>query len=240
MQTGKGYRPSDLISSFGKGRIAVNYFRKKLFSNIKKDSFCVMEAFKTNKQKLLNPDRFNIIKSNRTSNEIIYSGRLASGKNLFKWLECAKSILTTFPDATFSLFGEGPLKERLKKYSIRLGISEKVTFHGFEKNIENAYKQADLLLFLSEYESFGNVVIESILCGTPVVVSDIPSMKEIFENFPEFLVPLDKNIENNVLKKIENLSELKKSASRAAKEFQTRFSLTQHIKQFEIIYKDLK
>jgi len=189
----------------------------------------------------INPERFNTkTKNNQSSKKIIYSGRLTPGKNLFKWLECAKSISSTFPDATFSLYGDGPLKQRLINYSITLGISDKVIFHGFEKNIENAYQQADLLLFLSKYESFGNVVVESIFSGTPVIASDIPSMKEIFENFPEFLTLLDNNLENNVIEKIQNLPELKKSAGRAAKKFQTRFSLSRHIQQLETIYRGFK
>ena len=55
------------------------------------------------------------------------------------------------------------------------------------------------MMFLSEYELFGNAVVESILCGTPVIASDIPSLREIFRNYPQFLVPADGRMGSDIL-----------------------------------------
>jgi len=198
---------------------------------------------KTNIQVLYNPinnNRFKLYpKNNNKLHRIIYAGRLAKGKNLINWLNCAKNILSIYPEIDFILYGDGPLKEFLVQYAAQFGISQHVKFYGFIKNVENAYKQADLLLFLSEYESFGNVVVESILCGTPVIASKIPSMEEIFQNYPEFLVPLDNKLSENILTKLRNYDELKQLTLKASKEFNERFSIQNHIKQLNKIYKNV-
>ena len=54
MKTGKGYRPSDLISPFGKGFIVGNYLKRKAFKrNVDKDPFGVRSAVEFNKKKLM-------------------------------------------------------------------------------------------------------------------------------------------------------------------------------------------
>jgi glycosyltransferase involved in cell wall biosynthesis len=168
--------------------------------------------------------------------KIVYSGRLTKGKNLFKWIHVAEAINKKHPDICFEIYGDGPLRQSLQKLINERNLKEIVALKGFYKNAEEIYKNADLLLFLSEYESFGNVVVESILCETPVIAGSIPSMKEIFQNFSEFLISLDDNLEQNVLLKIEQIEFLSKLAKEAAEEFKERFSLEQHIRKVEKIY----
>lgn len=168
--------------------------------------------------------------------KIVYSGRLAKGKNLVRWLKVAESIHKIYPEIIFEIYGEGPLKRMLLAQIVDFNLEKIVILKGFSELPEKIYQQADLLIFLSEYESFGNVAVESILCETPVIVSAIPSMKEIFRNFPEFLVNLDENLEQNILLNIEQLESLRTLTKNAAKEFNERFSLNQHVKKIEEIY----
>ena len=180
-----------------------------------------------------NPKNRNL---NTRNLKIVYSGRLAQGKNLLKWTALAQIIHKKYPGFSFEIFGDGPLKETLEKVIVENNLKEFVSLKGFYKNPEEIYQKADLLLFLSEYESFGNVVIESILCKTPVIASAIPSMIEIFSNFPEFLVPLDDQLEDNVITKLEQYDELRNAAVRAAEEFRERFSVEQHINKVKELY----
>ncbi len=145
---------------------------------------------------------FNQVRKPGKPFNVIYVGRLTEGKNLFRWIDVAVAVHKERTESSFILYGDGPLREKLESYACNLGADEYITFSGHVEHIPEAYHQADLLLFLSEYESFGNVVVESILCGTPVIASDIPSMREIFNRYPQFLVSLDKNLEESVLAKI--------------------------------------
>lgn len=170
---------------------------------------------------------------------IIYVGRLAEGKNLFRWIDIAAEIHRVRSDARFHLFGDGPLKERLMEYSRAAATDDCLFFRGYVRDLSKIYTGADLMLFLSEYESFGNVVVESILYGTPVLAADIPSMREIFVNYPEFILPAGDQTAGMILKNIENLEELRRVTREAAREFRTRFSIEQHISGLLEVYDSL-
>ncbi len=167
---------------------------------------------------------------------IIYAGRLARGKNLFRWLDVAAAIAQKVPGCRFTLYGEGPLRPELESYAGQLEKGDAISFAGHWQDLPAAYQSADLLLFLSEFESFGNVVVESILCGTPVIASSIPSMKEIFADYPEFLIELEGDLGKNVLAKIAELPKLKAAALQARQAFAARFGKANHIASLTAIY----
>jgi len=70
--------------------------------------------------------------------------------------------------------GEGAQREYLEQESKRLNISEKVRFLGFanQSQLPSIYAASDLLVLPSEYEPFGMVVNEAMLCGCLVAASD--------------------------------------------------------------------
>jgi glycosyltransferase involved in cell wall biosynthesis len=70
--------------------------------------------------------------------------------------------------------GEGPLRETLEQKAQESGVADRVRFLGFvnQSQLPAVYHAADLLVLSSEYEPFGLVVNEAMLCGCPAVVSD--------------------------------------------------------------------
>ncbi len=136
------------------------------------------------------------------------------------------------------MYGTGPLEDELKHWIESYGpdIQEKINVKGYVENIENVYKNADLLLFLSAYESFGNVAVESILCGTPVVSFNIPSMKEIFKEYPEFLIENNEGFKESIFNKIRDIQELKRVATLASDNFSERFNTKIHVSKLGSIY----
>lgn len=165
-----------------------------------------------------------------------YAGRLVEGKNLFLWLKVAQRIISVFAQASFRLYGDGKLKDRLVRYCDELGIADRVKFEGFVKDISEAYGDCDLMLFLSERESFGNVVVESVLCGTPALVSDIPAFREIMVNWPQYIIPQDSHPEEAILEKIRHFEDLKRNLPAVKAEFKTRFSAAQHLEKISKLY----
>ena len=70
------------------------------------------------------------------------------------------------------ILGEGPERKRLDELSRRVGISPDTAFPGFVKNPYAFMAQADVFALPSPVEAFGNVVVEALACGTPVVATD--------------------------------------------------------------------
>jgi glycosyltransferase involved in cell wall biosynthesis len=70
--------------------------------------------------------------------------------------------------------GDGPLRTDLEAEAHALGVAHAVRFLGFvnQSNLPAVYRSSDVLVLPSEYEAFGLVVNEAMLCGCPVIVSD--------------------------------------------------------------------
>lgn len=78
------------------------------------------------------------------------------------------------PDAYLVYAGEGPMRPELQAEAANLGVAERVRFLGFanQSQLPAVYRASDLLVLPSEYEPFGVVVNEAMLCGCAVAVSD--------------------------------------------------------------------
>lgn len=168
-----------------------------------------------------------------------YAGRLVPGKNLFLWLSVAHKLSSDFRNIRFMVYGDGILKDDLMRRAGDLGISGLISFRGFSRDIASAYRECDMMLFLSERESFGNVVVESVLCGTPVIASDIPAFREILANWSYCLVPADDTAATHVAGKLRNLNLLRQNLPGMSSEFRERFSPEQHIFKISKIYETL-
>jgi len=70
--------------------------------------------------------------------------------------------------------GDGSLRQSLESAAKSLGVAERVRFLGFvnQSLLPEVYRAADVMVLPSEYEPFGVVVNEAMLCGCAVVVSD--------------------------------------------------------------------
>ena len=87
------------------------------------------------------------------------------------------------PDARLMFVGTGTGEADLRALAAELGVANQVVFAGFHPNPTPFYKTADLFVLSSDYEGFGNVIVEALACGTPVVSTDCPSgPAEILEN----------------------------------------------------------
>jgi glycosyltransferase involved in cell wall biosynthesis len=104
---------------------------------------------------------------------ILAVGRLVDQKD-FHTLFSAFAIAAKRCDARLILLGEGALRESLESQADLLGISDRVSMPGFQTNPLAFMKQASLLVMSSQYEGFGNVLVEALACGTPVVSTDCP------------------------------------------------------------------
>jgi glycosyltransferase involved in cell wall biosynthesis len=88
-----------------------------------------------------------------------------------------------YPEARLMLLGQGAKEATLRAMAAELGIADRVIFAGFRPDPTPFYKTADLLVLSSDYEGFGNVIVEALACGTPVVSTDCPyGPREILEN----------------------------------------------------------
>ena len=82
----------------------------------------------------------------------------------------------------YLICGNGELKEYLKNLAKELGVSDKVKFLGYRKDVLEIYKIADLFLFPSKREGLPCSLIEAMACGLPCVASDVRGNKDLLRS----------------------------------------------------------
>lgn len=112
-------------------------------------------------------------------------GRLAEWKGQHIFLEAARQVLAAGGRAEFliagsAMFGEADYEARLKKQVADAGIEKSVDFMGFVSDIPGLLNSLDILIHASTTpEPFGQVVIEGMAEGLPVVGTDGGGVREI-------------------------------------------------------------
>ncbi len=105
---------------------------------------------------------------------VIYVGRIAPEKNLDLAVRAFRAIKARHPGARFVLVGDGPARKPLA------AAHADFVFAGTRRGDELArhYASGDLFLFPSLSETFGNVTLEALASGVPVVAYDYGAARE--------------------------------------------------------------
>ena len=109
------------------------------------------------------------------------AGRLAGVKNYPLLIGAIAELKPTTPVHVWIL-GEGPERGRLEALAQERGVGSLVRLLGFQQNPWRYIARADVFALTSSYEGFGNVLIEAMACGTPVVATRSVGTVEIIED----------------------------------------------------------
>ena len=109
------------------------------------------------------------------------------------------SALAALPKAHLLLVGEGPDEAALRNLAERAGIAERVHFLGSVDHdlLPLLLSAADVMVLPSASEGLANVWIESLACGTPIVITDAGGAREVVTGRDAGLI-VDRNVESIV------------------------------------------
>lgn len=110
-----------------------------------------------------------------TDKTFISVGRLAAQKAQDRLLRAFALVYAEDSEARLLILGGGEDEAMLKALAGELGLAEAVTFLGFVHNPFYYMKRCRAFVLSSEYEGFGNVIIEAFACGIPVISTDCRS-----------------------------------------------------------------
>ncbi|TYS58225.1 N-acetyl-alpha-D-glucosaminyl L-malate synthase BshA [Sutcliffiella horikoshii] len=140
------------------------------------------------------------------------------------------------------LVGDGPEISVVCNLVKELGLKDKVLFLGKQENLEDLYSISDLMLLLSEKESFGLVLLEAMACGVPSVGTKIGGIPEVIDDGKTgYLSDVGdvEDIAENAVKILESATLHKKFAENAISRVKEHFSSQRIVEQYEDMYKQL-
>lgn len=114
-------------------------------------------------------------------------------KNVLRLLDIfAREVLPERPNATLALVGDGPDHDLFKEHARKLGVFGRCVFPG-EVRLQDTpawYRHADLFVYTSLSETYGQVVSEALWCGLPVIafVDDKGVSDQVIHESDGFLV----------------------------------------------------
>ncbi len=113
---------------------------------------------------------------------ILTVGRFKRQKNHALLIRSFKALLSDL-DARLMIVGTGEDEEAIKRLVLVEGVADRVFFAGQTDDTAPYYLSADLFVLSSDYEGFGNVIVEALAGGLRVVSTDCRSgPAEILEN----------------------------------------------------------
>jgi glycosyltransferase involved in cell wall biosynthesis len=109
---------------------------------------------------------------------LLYVGRVSREKDLDVLAAAYRRLRDQHLPIQLLVVGDGPYSEAFAK-----SLPEAI-FTGYltGKDLATAYASADVFVFPSTTDTFGNVILEAQACGLPVVVSDSGGPKELVED----------------------------------------------------------
>ena len=121
--------------------------------------------------------KFHPIVSKKYADRLIFVGRLNKQKNLFGLIDAVSKA-----NVVLDIFGDGELKEKLKLYAIKNGVT--VNFMGIVPNSElpqtlNHYRY---FIIPSFYEGMPKALLEAMACGLVCIGTDVLGINEVIDD----------------------------------------------------------
>lgn len=123
---------------------------------------------------------------------IVYLGRLQKYKGVQLALHALVRVRETLPDVRMVVIGDGPYRTALERQARTLGVAGVVEFRGFVPAADKVawVRRAGVVVNPSPKEGWGLTMVESAACGTPVVASRSPGLRDsVRDGETGFLVP---------------------------------------------------
>ncbi len=169
---------------------------------------------------------------------LIYVGELNENKNQTSLLDMMSVLCKRRNDVRLMLVGEGPCKQSLMEKAKALGISNRVIFTGFRRDIPKLLKASDLCVPSSIREGLGLNVLEAMICRIPVVAYDNRGHRSIIQNTHNgYLVPHGdyKAMSEKVLYLLEHQDVYNQIADTAMKSLE-KYSIPKVLERMKQIY----
>lgn len=169
---------------------------------------------------------------------IIHISNFRKIKRIPDIIDAFKQICTNVK-AKLLLVGDGPEYADATNQVQQLGLEDEVLFLGKQQNIRDLLSISDLMLLLSEKESFGLVLLEAMACEVPCIGTNVGGIPEVIEhNETGYLVELGDidAVVKHVLKILTDQTEHARMKLNGLALVRDKFYSAQIVKQYTDLY----
>jgi len=126
----------------------------------------------------------NRISTHKKNYDFVYAGRIDKRKGVDLLIKAA-NLLRKKHSFKIAVVGDGPWRKFIEELAVKLDVADNFHFFGYLNNDSTIeiFKTARCLVLPSFYESDPLVVKECMALGTPIIGSDIPSLREKILNY---------------------------------------------------------
>lgn len=142
----------------------------------------------------------------------LYVGTLQPRKNLPRLVRAFAQVAADRPGLQLALAGkQGWMAEGIRAEVARLGVQGSVVFTGYvpAEDLPALYTGALAFAFPSLYEGFGMPALEAMVCGAPVVASNVSSLPEVVGDAGLLVDPTDEAALANALARVADDADLR-------------------------------
>jgi glycosyltransferase involved in cell wall biosynthesis len=176
------------------------------------------------------------------SHTAIAMGRLVPQKGFDLLLEAFAGIAGRHPTWCIKVLGKGPLQGQLEAQAESLGLKNRVSFAGAVSDPFPILQAADLFVFSSRFEGFGNALTEAMACGLPVISFDCPAgPADIIRHGIDGILVSPEDVAGlaGAMDRLMGDSAERERLARRAPEVLTRFSLESVLAMWETLFDDV-
>jgi len=185
-------------------------------------------------------------KSNKVLN-LLFVGRISRNRRLepiiraLQYLNEMKLTIVGGEEKSSSLSRKGYLSE-LKALVDELGVRERINFAGakYGKELISYYQAADVFVYTSLYENFGQTLLEAAAAGLPIICTPVGIAPEIvIDGETGFLVSDDPKMISERIRQLNNVSTRREFGGRIKKIVKEKFNWSNTIDQYLQVYQHL-
>lgn len=252
---------STFQNSANEPNIAYYYSKKRRFLDFLTSKLCthfiaVSDFVKKSvtKRLFISPKKISVIhnyveikRTNQLKNEkdhltFCCVGKLNPAKGQFELIKAFKDLVVDEKNIRLVLAGDGPDKEKCRKYVLKRNLSKYVDFLGNIGDVNNVLESSEAFVFPTHSEGLSLALLEAVLAKKPCIISSIPPNLEVINRSNCFF--FEPNNSKSIFNAIKAFLELRKHNPEKLKEitksaYETalkKFNPKQKVEELEELY----